>query len=1777
MPNSYRIRTDLGINKSINVSINQEFEYLEILSLKVLQSEIYTRVCSDYGVIIGRISVNNGFGLPNVKVSIFVPLTDEDSLNPVISEIYPYKSITDVNDDGYRYNLLPYEPSYSNHTPTGTFFNRTDVLTNPTLIEVYDKYYKYNAVTNDSGDFMIFGVPVGTHTISVDVDLSDIGEFSLSPQDLVRMGIATQAQVNGTKFKSSTNLRELPQIVNLRRTVVVEPLWGQSEVCNLGICRTDFDLSNESNINLTPTAIFMGSLISSIDGAPLRTNCNPKWKLGGLCNLTVGPGEILAIRQTIQEDPMGRPTLELFDLEMGGVVIDDNGAWLIDVPMNLDYLITNEFGELVISDDPKKGVPTKGKYRFKVKWGQSPSLSEELRRGYYLVPNIKEYGWSSSNIDPTNGGIGYQYALKSYAFSLDWDDYGDTTALGQHMIQEAIDCEDRFYLMQYNKVYTVSQMIDKFRGGLFPDNFVGIKAVSQDDCNTENYKFPVNDANFRFDIIYTLFNLLSVVIRSVVWILIIILHIVYTVVQLIRVLLYTLASYFFILGLQAALASIGSSPSGPTFTPAQLKLSATFFLVSGILFGLLYLWEEYVVPLCTPMRLPLILYPDCSMCDCDLETGGTNNSGVANLAQDELEIEDETQEQNGQCIGSGSVKLIKLASLNTYDEDLIGGSDDYKTIITSILAGEPITSPPPAINDNRINAAQSMRYPDNAPYINFTTSLTFAARMNLFNTKAKYFDQTTPILPNPGGGVNRVKVNFNPNNTDHHFDNVVAVLCTKQSLNKILPGTLITFQNPILTGDTRASADINVDMYLSDTGATENQFGNFAITGTTSALNSFSVNYAKFDGSGNNTTNYTGLNITASTDYHKFPIDIEYFQVITGMTYSAYTNQCVSQLPNSFNDRYLSNNIRFNRLNIAQNFLYCQYPTFTNDGFTYNNPTYINPITKIKDYNDLVVVFLVRGVDPYSPKVNVKFGLGRLFGYTNEDSVQIGGPLSGDPKFHLNIPIQGGFLNTRHNISTNTGTDSYATLNPKLYYNSYTYKPDSTLFKPFNSILPKLYSSLDNGSQSINGNGCNSYNNNVGSGSDSSLIGLKVNSQNDLINEWGKSESILTPISPILGCAYFEYTQNSITGTTSNNTPLAPSYTGVTRGYFPNEVVEGGDILIINTNKNDIRRPYVPHNNNLLVPPFTPTDMRYTFSIQSFYKSPSYSETPKMSFGLGTSGRQIIMRSDRLPTSTCVEWNKCNTIFSFPLFANRNFFMDTMSSVGGVFDVGVSSSSNPTQTGSGANNAIDAASYSNSVPNELIESFTCQKSVNLDCYEKNGDILTVSRGRCAFNLFGRGERIFANGCYRFVTIPLLSLLSDLFKVQPEWQSRLNINFAACRNTWSDNFSNNWINGTLFSFPFKTSTFYDNNNNAQSNHCKTPIIFHTPTKNFYYRSSPYKFSTSEFIGSDPASPGGFFGGLFGGYFVENDKNLKYPTTMMDLGPRTYYLQEIVMSDIYDGYVMDKLVPTSFNDVSDILNLHIISRMINKDFLNSLISYVIGENIIGKYFGVRPNLKSDADYPQMISISSELGIAEFDAINYPDPPPSSGLQPSIYFNGASATKAIIGIFFSSNTQVRDYITPKRTIIDDSVNMSNICAFNNFGVYSQVVPFYQWRIDQNGPGRDNGNGAGPSIFGAQGNNWVTGQPTYLSSPYQSLDRLDTNSNYFMGAQLGQPVKNFKGYIYAVDSIGDINPKIQYFINPNQPLVGAPFHFFFGLKKGKSSYDRFVQKWINTETVVD
>ena len=83
-----RIRTTPGGSDNyLNVNLDQKFDFIEILSLTLRQEEVYRNFCSDYGVVIGRVLVNNGFGVPNAKVSIFIPVDDIDKED---SEIFGF-------------------------------------------------------------------------------------------------------------------------------------------------------------------------------------------------------------------------------------------------------------------------------------------------------------------------------------------------------------------------------------------------------------------------------------------------------------------------------------------------------------------------------------------------------------------------------------------------------------------------------------------------------------------------------------------------------------------------------------------------------------------------------------------------------------------------------------------------------------------------------------------------------------------------------------------------------------------------------------------------------------------------------------------------------------------------------------------------------------------------------------------------------------------------------------------------------------------------------------------------------------------------------------------------------------------------------------------------------------------------------------------------------------------------------------------------------------------------------------------------------------------------------------------------------------------------------------------------------------------------------------------------------------------------------------------------------------------------------------------------------
>jgi hypothetical protein len=510
MIQKHRISTNIGKDQIVNLELKQDFDFLEVLSLRFTQKDVYSSMCSDYGVVCGRISVNNGLGVPNARVSLFVPQLEIHSNDPVISALYPYTEIGDKDSNNFRYNLLPSRKQHGGHEPTGTFFDQEDILTREEVLEVYETYYSYTVKTNSSGDFMIWGVPLGQQTIHVDVDLSDIGCFSLRPYDFMRQGDGVDKFKNKYTFKASEDLNTLPQIVSFDKTIEVFPFWGNDDFCEIGLTRTDFDLS-EKGINITPTAFIIGGIYGDNGKSAVNKNCRPKKKMGRKCDLVAKSGKIEAIRFTPKKETIiisgtsiTAPILEEVNLEED---IPDDGGFVFPIEMNMDYVYTNEFGENEITNDPNKGVPTSACYRFRIGMNDN-DLSRARANADYLIPNIREFNSSESEIDA------------SYYFGTQWSGY-PTNAVSTNSNYGILYSEmgefyprDYFYRFNYNKVYTVSSFHSNYQVG---GNFANINELhpsEEEDCGDKltppsnfgfkNYTFTLLIADFLLLLDYVL-------------------------------------------------------------------------------------------------------------------------------------------------------------------------------------------------------------------------------------------------------------------------------------------------------------------------------------------------------------------------------------------------------------------------------------------------------------------------------------------------------------------------------------------------------------------------------------------------------------------------------------------------------------------------------------------------------------------------------------------------------------------------------------------------------------------------------------------------------------------------------------------------------------------------------------------------------------------------------------------------------------------------------------------------------------------------------------------------------------------------------------------------------------------------------------------------------------------------------------------------------------------------------------------------------------------------
>lgn len=88
---SLRLKANLNQDQYINVNLQQDFDILEVLTLKLNQEDVYKTHTADYGCVVGRVLANGGVGVPNARISLFIPL--EDNEKPLIKALYPYKTV----------------------------------------------------------------------------------------------------------------------------------------------------------------------------------------------------------------------------------------------------------------------------------------------------------------------------------------------------------------------------------------------------------------------------------------------------------------------------------------------------------------------------------------------------------------------------------------------------------------------------------------------------------------------------------------------------------------------------------------------------------------------------------------------------------------------------------------------------------------------------------------------------------------------------------------------------------------------------------------------------------------------------------------------------------------------------------------------------------------------------------------------------------------------------------------------------------------------------------------------------------------------------------------------------------------------------------------------------------------------------------------------------------------------------------------------------------------------------------------------------------------------------------------------------------------------------------------------------------------------------------------------------------------------------------------------------------------------------------------------------
>ncbi len=1330
---------------------------------------------------------------------------------------------------------------------------------------------------------------------------------------------------------------------------------------------------------------------------------------------------------------------------------------------------------------------------------------------------------------------------------------------------------------------------------------MGIKEIDSNSCNQIN-KLPVNDGVRNFDLIFFLMMFLITIVSLLVPTIITILHVLALIYPIIRLLINFIISFINLI--YDTLCSISNLEIAGWKPFKGLSKFCT---------------KPPIEPLSkeNPFKrisLPMLSYPDCEACPCtevDLDAGQST-----------------TEESLIQISNSNVSPLANTNSVISYGFS-IGDDQNVNNGLRQTIAGYQFVSSIDATGFidldpklSKLPIAEVPRQGGGFKYLGY--DVTLSQSLNMANFRERYFENVNIIkttIKNTNPTTNTVEI------SDPFYDSIMVIVCDQGTISNIPVGSLLSFH------DVTKINDPNI------TGGTINQFNTRRITGSTDYnLQNLVTKQVKYvDINGTEVTANVKLNLTTNGDEYKFVAGNEYFQVITGDSIFNYTGSTNLGSPDSLLNKYI-----FNK---TQRFCYNE--------ITGPGGQQCDTVTSIKEYLDhqaLEILFLVRGVDPYTQKQKINYDLSKLFGFNFGTGPQIEGD------YYLNIPIQ---KNIDNLLNNSTWRNDYKTpeshqvtdnLNVSLFHKSFSFTPDQNAFSSFTNNVVKYYNSTDKSRANSK-----AYSDDV---STLSQFTLPVGVYSDIAcngSELGKStigfqygQAVVT--APTTQPFYEWFGITSPYDFANNN-----DATAYLASYIPNNNSCYGAFSSPCSNGNvgacenyATFVPYYKATPNLQVGDIIYTDSALTTPLQGQLRSfggyrwwsMSYQSldqsgnltwqytvaievdsngvvldyqvcsgswvgqqtistcttTPQGNIEGGTllageaiqntympndpllrndrvfspayhidfindvtisDHERLILRSDRLPTSDTTEVSG-NT--SFSLHLNDRFSMYLIGPDGGTTII-PSILLEATDT---TNNAQDlTGDTSNAYTDAIINTLTCEGMVPITCYSGSGNNFGVETPcfDTIDNTLGQStDARVDGGCYFFVDKPLIISIPNDIRYFREWRSRFRVTYAACRGVFSQVFQNNWLNGSLYMFSFKKQTIFNVQGQPKKyKFCGTVdtifregqgTIFYTEgtTNSLFYRSAPYNGNTDKFVGQVPEYQPFGFGGYVGVPFgANNDRNLFFPTTIMDLGPRDLYTKEICSNPNFEGYLMNGLKSTTYNDQGDILQLAILSRFVNKNYWLQVLG--LGDKSVNRFFS-RSGDRLDGDITQMFSINSEFGVIPFGDEEYDDN--------DLYVQGGNF-ESLMGIFFSSDTVSRNILTPGVQTFSLTPPLLNYFGYTK----TQEVPMYLWT--------SNPTAGQQTIFGTDNNEWytnvITANNAFYSNKYQSMSfQYAPTSRYFNTTPTGQ-----KGYIFNSDVNGNNDANWTGTIETGDSfVVGAPFHFYFGLYKGKTAINKFITKYI-------